>query len=286
MKVFKLHCYISGEPLALLTGLKGKREVLSENDVMYKHALVAEKEIHDHILRLLKQCDLDGNPNGFGVSAATRVRLPTNTPTPQLITTMKQEPITSTIAQTTTPTTMASPTELTTRAKTPTTIITGKTIQAPKITIKLSPSSVHSTNTGLPDECFTAINLTESWRNNNKDQALEFSDKGKLDGGRVWFRFTGTAGNMLRNTCPVKTECGGTGAYWSDSSIPSKVAVGKRKIFTAFESFSEDLVNDPNGCRVIEYWMIALRCERGNGGLIYSLVNEMSGNKDTVCGMD
>ena len=68
----------------------------------------------------------------------------------------------------------------------------------------------------LPPQCTSSstVNLTESWRNKYPDRDLKNSDMDILKPGVTWFRFSGPAGNLLRNHCPLRYSCGSdSGAY-------------------------------------------------------------------------
>ena len=79
-----------------------------------------------------------------------------------------------------------------------------------------------TTSMPLPPQCTSSatLNLTESWRNNWNGTNLSNDDTSTFIAGVTWFRFTGLAGNLLKNTCPNRYSCGSTaGAYWSNSPV-------------------------------------------------------------------
>ena len=136
-------------------------------------------------------------------------------------------------------------------------------------------------NTALPSQCTSSstITLNESWRKDFGHLSWN-SDQGELDMGRFWFRVSGAAGLLLRNTCPAFHNCGSTGAYWSDSPLPT--AVGETVNITFYESFYPN-----SGCRQQSYSGRATRCSEDRRGVVYIMDDAMSGgDEDTFCGMD
>ena len=113
---------------------------------------------------------------------------------------------------------------------------------------------------------------------------MKNEDLGILDGGRTWFRFTGAAGNLLKNTCPGVNSCGSTGAFWSDSPLPTRV--GETVNITFYESYFAN--NGASKCRVNDFEGRgeASRCSSERGGVVYKLYDAMTGSEDTFCGMD
>lgn len=79
----------------------------------------------------------------------------------------------------------------------------------------------------LPPQCTSVatVNLTESYRIDASILTDILPDDADiLKPGVTWFRFTGYACNLLRDTCPTAAyKCGSTGGYWSDSPIPTEV---------------------------------------------------------------
>ena len=135
----------------------------------------------------------------------------------------------------------------------------------------------------LPSECTSVdtLNLTESWRNYYNGTDLKNDDRKIFVAGKTWFRFSGAAGNLLRNTCPLSTySCGSTsGAYWSNSPLPTNI--GETVSITFYEKLNEKC-ND-NGGRQIRK---ATRCTADRGDVVYRLDVAIDGSYDTVCGMD
>ena len=93
------------------------------------------------------------------------------------------------------------------------------TTTTPITTITTEPTT--TTSIPLPSQCTSSatLTLTESWRNNYSGPDPGNDDINILLPGVTWFRFTGAAGNLLKNTCPTKYSCGSSGAYWSNSLL-------------------------------------------------------------------
>ena len=90
------------------------------------------------------------------------------------------------------------------------------------------------TSAPVPEECQTAINLTEAWRRDHTGSYIKpingnyNCDPGTMIGqGRPWFRFAGDAGNRLTDTCPPRFSCGSIVALWSDDAMPTVIGVNK-----------------------------------------------------------
>ena len=90
------------------------------------------------------------------------------------------------------------------------------------------------TSAPVPEECQTAINLTEAWRRDHTGSYIKpingnyNCDPGTMIGqGRPWFRFAGDAGNRLMDTCPPRFSCGSIVALWSDDAMPTVIGVNK-----------------------------------------------------------
>ena len=147
-------------------------------------------------------------------------------------------------------------------ATTQTTTVSTTTFQQTTITT-LKPTT--ATTAPQPVECLNAINLTESWRSDNKG--------GKLNGlhncdtqymknnGRPWFRFTGPAGNQLLNTCPPPYSCGTLAGIWSDAAMPTKI--GAVTSITAYASWSN------KGCKEFLESVSVVRCSDSVADFVY-----------------
>ena len=136
-----------------------------------------------------------------------------------------------------------------------------------------------TTSTPLPSQCTSSStrNLTESWRNNSPILSSYHKDTGILDGGRTWFRFTGAAGNLLKNSCPGVHSCGSDGPYWSDSPLPTTIG----------QTISIDFYERNGGtCKNVHYKGRATRCTKERGGVVYILDSNMNSVGDTLCGMN
>lgn len=136
----------------------------------------------------------------------------------------------------------------------------------------------------LPQQCTSnsTLNLNESWRNNYMHRNPTYDDDVLiLKPGQTWFRLTEAAGKLLKNSCPMRYSCGSTGAYWSDSRLPS--LVGESVNISLFESYSRD---GTSRCKVSRFRGVATRCSTERGGVVYRMDDPMNGFDDTVCGMD
>ena len=132
----------------------------------------------------------------------------------------------------------------------------------------------------LPLQCTSpkTVSLTESWRNNYGRRGYH-KDAGIYDEGRTWFRFTGKAGNQLKNTCPNQYSCGSSAAYWSDDRMPS--SVGETLHFYMYESlYSGD---HQSFCKERKFRSKATLCSN-DGDYVYLLEERMSDGYDTLCG--
>ena len=144
----------------------------------------------------------------------------------------------------------------------------------------ITPTEPKTTYSKLPQCVSTStVNLTQYWRNNYNGSRLTNRDVDSLY--KVWFRFTGAAGNQLKNTCPTQFSCGSDGAYWSDDGMPN--VVGDTKSFTMYESWA---TNSTDNCRTNSFAATVTKCSSLNSDYVYRLDDKMSGGDDTICGMD
>ena len=80
----------------------------------------------------------------------------------------------------------------------------------------------------MPPQCISpdTVSLTESWRNdyNYSETKLDNDDRPSILIG-TWFRFSGEAGNLMRNECPTDGySCGSDrGAWYSPSALPTNL---------------------------------------------------------------
>ena len=160
------------------------------------------------------------------------------------------------------------------------TIITTK---ASAVTLQSHEVTSSKEHVYLPQQCTSplTLNLTEHWRNNYKGPPLKHKDIDIVGKGQTWFRFVGQAGNQLRNKCPNWDSCGSSGTYWSDDNMPSKV--GQTIDFLLYEAFSSD---GRGSCKIATYHAYVTKCSAERGSFVYKMKDEMSGGKDTLCGMD
>ena len=143
-------------------------------------------------------------------------------------------------------------------------------------TTTLKPTT--STTALQPIECLNAINLTESWRsdNNGGKLASNCDTEDMKKNGRPWFRFTGSAGNQLLNTCPPANSCGTEAGIWSDAAMPTKI--GAVTNITAYGSWSY------KGCKEYPESVSVVRCSDSVADFVY----RYNGNRGCTlgfCGM-
>ena len=125
------------------------------------------------------------------------------------------------------------------------------------------------------------VNLTESWRIDASILADILPDDADiLKPGVTWFRFTGYAGNLLRDTCPTDAyNCGSPGSYWSDSILPTEV--GQTVNITFYKKYGRGSCDNNRGAQKGR----ATRSLADRGGVVYIMDVSMDANSDTLCGM-
>ena len=207
-----------------------------ENTLPHEVSSDIEAELYNKMLQLYIKCQVKTTSSSKTISTT-----PTSTTTTYLPTTTTMTPTSTATTTTTTPSTTE-----------------------PEITNSKLPQCV-STST---------VNLTQYWRNNYSGSRLSNSDVDSLY--KVWFRFTGAAGNQLKNTCPTQYSCGSTGAYWSDDHMPT--VVGDTRSFTMYESVE--------GCKKRRFAATVTKCSSLHSDYVYRLDVKMSGGYDTFCGMN
>ena len=112
---------------------------------------------------------------------------------------------------------------------------------------------------GRPEECQTAINLTEYWRRDNNGSYLKPDGAYHCDlqdmindyAERPWFRFTGYAGKMMLHSCPPYYSCGTRGGLWSNEAMPSEI--GEVMATNAFGSWG-------GTCKNLWVPILVMRC--------------------------
>ena len=210
---------------------------------LHDHTMEMERELYRHMKQLYDECHSDG--------------------------------LAGYVTETSSPLTVKA-------AHTPTTPIT-KTTTSPATTTTTTTTPKTST-VPLPPQCTSpaTLNLTESWRNNYNDTDLRNEDINILLPRVTWFRFTGAAGNLLRNSCPPSGySCGSLGGYWSDSPLPTQIGETVNIIF--YEKLADgSSCNDNNGAQKGR----VTRCSADRGGVVYIMDVAVDDNQDAVCGMD
>jgi len=127
---------------------------------------------------------------------------------------------------------------------------------------KTAPTT--TTSPPEPEECRGAINLTESWRLDNKGTDLNGHsncDTRDMNAtGRPWFRFTGQAGTKLLDSCPPMYSCGAYVGLWSDAQMPSDIGVVTA--FTASGSYT-------GGCNQYPRRASVMKCSNAASDFVY-----------------
>ena len=134
-----------------------------------------------------------------------------------------------------------------------------------------------------PVECQLAVNLTEYWRSAHKGTNIQqegryhCDTKNMTDLGRPWFRFTGSAGDMLLDRCPPENSCGAYAGLWTDSDLPSVVGV---------EVKAEIYGSSFQGCKWAKSSVSVMRCSNDNSiDVVYKYTGENLGCSFAFCGM-
>ena len=139
----------------------------------------------------------------------------------------------------------------------------------------------------MPPQCISpdTVSLTESWRNDYdySETILGNDDRLSILIG-TWFRFSGEAGNLMRNECPDVYSCGSySGAWYSPSALPTNLY--ETVDIVILESFfnvndDNDECDDGNGSNKGR----ATRCSMDRGGVVYTFDVRM--DDGTLCGMN
>lgn len=156
-------------------------------------------------------------------------------------------------------------------------------------------SSGHvSAVTTLPEQCTSpwTLTLVEEWRMRYvpyvSGRYRHGIDRNILDGANVWFRFSGAAGQRLKNRCGRDNECGydiggsrgrplksANFGYWSNGTMPS--GVGDTVGILIYQ-----------GCDMSAYTTFrgnVTRCGHGPGDLVYLFHDDMRNSNGYICGM-
>ena len=97
----------------------------------------------------------------------------------------------------------------------------------------------------------------------------------------TWFRFTGAAGNLLRNSCPHNgRSCGSISGYWSDSPLPTRI--GETVNITFYKKYNRGSCDYDSGALTGR----ATRCSADRGGVVYIMNVDMDYKYGIFCGMD
>ena len=146
-----------------------------------------------------------------------------------------------------------------------------------------SEPTTTTTSAPLPAECVNAINLTESWRLDHSGSWIKpingqpnCDTTDMINSGRPWFRFSGSAGTKLLNSCPPKLSCGTGVALWSNSTMPLAIGVVTR--FTAQGSVSN--------CTRHPRQVSVMRCSSAPSDFVYKYEDSSKDCWIGFCGMD
>ena len=169
-------------------------------------------------------------------------------------------------------------TKTTSKTSTPTTTTTPTTTPT-----RTTPKTATTTSAPLPVECENAINLTESWRLDHSGSNIgpingrwNCDTRDMINSGRPWFRFSGSGGTKLLDSCPPKFSCGTAGALWSNSTMPS--AIGVVMNFTAQGSYYN--------CNEYPRQASVMRCSSAPSDFVYRYDDSSDQCEIGFCGMD
>ena len=134
----------------------------------------------------------------------------------------------------------------------------------------------------MPPQCISpdTVSLTESWRNDYdySETILENDDEPNTPPG-LWFRFSGEAGNLMKNECPDRYSCGtDRGAWYSPSALPTNLY--ETVDIVILEIYFINDCDDNNGKQKGR----ATRCSMDRGGVVYTFDVRM--DDGALCGMD
>ena len=131
-------------------------------------------------------------------------------------------------------------------------MVTTSTTRATTSTIK---TTTPSTST---DDCYRAVNYTQSWRRDYKGSDITpggpHSQMGYACDLHVtssqWFRFSGSAGTHMLEFCPMEFSCGAYVPYWTDEKMPQIVGTEATvKVFAVYD-------------RNCKYWVREVKVKR------------------------
>ena len=228
--------------------------------------LEVEKTLFIKLRDMLIKCKKSKlNVTTTTTASKTGPRPTTQSATMKMTTTSTPNPTTtvsSTTATTTTPTTTPSTT-------TPSTTTSSTTTSTTTPTTKLSTA----TPVSLLAACQSAINLPDSWRMDHSGSSITPIAGERNDGtdrmikqGRPWFRFSGSAGNMMLNHTVPENSCGTHLVLWSNNTMPS--AVGVETPIKVYGDYN-DPTSDGNRKRGYTLSASVMRCSHYSGDFVY-----------------
>ena len=133
---------------------------------------------------------------------------------------------------------------------------------------KTTHLSSTTTEPPVPAQCISATNFTEFWRLDHKggkvlpDRNSYNCDTKQLSSKKgSWFRFSGSGGTHLLESCPSVYSCGSQIGFWSDEAKP-KLETGhftKVKVYGSWTS----------GCKEFEIDLTVGKCSERQDDYIY-----------------
>ena len=158
------------------------------------------------------------------------------------------------------------------------------------LTTTKSPSTSTTTAYRVPKECQQARNYTALWRRDYKGLHIRprYFNKYMCDLSRTeWFRFAGTAGNRMLNSCPEKYSCGTEYPYWTDEKMPS--TIGVETIVNVYKVDEEtNLIYrwiKTKKCKSQTRKLKVMRCSGKPHDLIYKTTVFVNDCSEAFCGM-
>ena len=136
-----------------------------------------------------------------------------------------------------------------------------------------------------PPECQSAISLSEYWRNVNAGTDVRTPEGLNCDTRdmnynypeRPWFRFIGSAGNMMLNSCPPSASCGTHAGMWTDAAMPT--AVGESIKISVFGSYNDH-------CKYRTLSILVMRCSYDTSyDFVYRYIDPYTSCMYSFCGM-
>ena len=156
--------------------------------------------------------------------------------------------------------------------------LTQKTTQITSTKLTKKTTQLTSTTTELPllAQCISAINFTESWRLDHKGRKIRPDGTRNCDTRQLssnkgtWFRFSGSGGTHLLESCLPDYSCGSQIGFWSDEAKP-KLETGNFTKVKVYGSWT-------GGCKEYKIDLTVGRCSERPDDYIYQY------NGGSICG--